>query len=80
MKTALEQFLDWYNDYIKQHGCQPSEYDVNFFINSDFKNIEKKQITDAYIECWMNDGGNGNHKIKEAEQYFELTYNPNQNG
>ena len=36
--------------------------------------MEKEQIIDAYTECWMMDGGNGNHKLKEANEYFNETY------
>jgi hypothetical protein len=38
------------------------------------KKMEKEQIVDAYTECWMNDGGNGFHKVKEAESYYNETY------
>ena len=38
------------------------------------KEIEKEQITNAYIECWENDGGNGFHKVDEAEQYYNRTF------
>jgi hypothetical protein len=38
------------------------------------KQMEKEQIQDAYTECWMNDGGNGFHKVKEAESYYNETY------
>ena len=39
--------------------------------------MHKEEITDAYIECWMNDGGNGFHKVKEAEQYYNETFGGN---
>jgi ABC-type enterochelin transport system substrate-binding protein len=38
------------------------------------KAMEREQIIDAYTECWMMDGGNGNHKLKEANEYFNETY------
>jgi hypothetical protein len=38
------------------------------------KAMEKEQIIGAYTECWMMDGGNGNHKLKEANEYFNETY------
>ena len=38
------------------------------------KEMEKEQITNAYIECWENDGGNGFHKVDEAEQYYNRTF------
>jgi hypothetical protein len=34
----------------------------------------EEQIIGAYTECWMMDGGNGNHKLKEANEYFNETY------
>ena len=34
----------------------------------------EEQIIEAYTECWSNDGGNANHKLKEAEQYYKETY------
>lgn len=41
------------------------------------KAMHKKEIEDAYIECWMNDGGNGFHKVKEAEEYYNETFGGN---
>jgi len=38
------------------------------------KAMHKEEVTDAYIECWMNDGGNGFHKVKEAEHYYNETF------
>lgn len=34
------------------------------------KVMHKEEIVEAYTECWMNDGGNGFHKVKEAESYY----------
>ena len=38
------------------------------------KAMHKAEIVDAYTECWMNDGGNGFHKVKEAESYYTETF------
>jgi len=43
------------------------------------KQMEREQIVDAYTECWMNDGGNGFHKVKEAESYYNETYGETKN-
>ena len=54
----------------------------NLLSDSDFKSwmlnnydvikaMHRKEIEDAYIECWMNDGDNGFHK---AEQYYNETF------
>ena len=44
-------------------------------IMEEAKSMHKEEIEDSYIECWMNDGGNGFHKVKEAEQYYNETFN-----
>jgi hypothetical protein len=38
------------------------------------KAMEREQIVDAYTECWMMGGGNGNHKVKEANEYYNKTF------
>jgi hypothetical protein len=38
------------------------------------KQMEKKQIIEAYCECWGNDGGNADKKKPEAEQYYNETF------
>jgi hypothetical protein len=68
-QTAVE----WYrNTFFKalQEGLTISESEIF----EQAKAMEEKQIVDSYIECWMNDGGNGNHKLKEANEYFNETY------
>ncbi len=32
MEKSLQAFLNYYNDFIKQKGYEPSAYDVNFWI------------------------------------------------
>jgi len=65
----------------KQTAVEWLEYELKKipFINvievfNQAKAMEKEQIIDAYTECWMMDGGNGNHKLKEANEYFNETY------
>ena len=38
------------------------------------KAMERQQTVDAYLECWMMDGGNGDHKLKEANEYYNKTF------
>jgi hypothetical protein len=47
MKTAGQDFLEWYNYYVKKYGCSPSDYDVNYFWNGGNLEKEKEQIMDA---------------------------------
>jgi hypothetical protein len=69
-QTAVELFaLDLYEKgLLKGNGDEIQE------LLEQAKQMEKEQIVDAYTECWMNDGGNGFHKVKEAESYYNETY------
>jgi hypothetical protein len=65
--------VQWYrNTFFKalQEGLITSENEIF----EQAKAMERDQIIDAYTECWMMDGGNGNHKLKEANEYFNETY------
>ena len=39
--------------------------------------MEKEQITDAYVECYMNHVGNGESILREANSYYRKTYEYN---
>lgn len=70
-QTAVE----WYWEKIKSHF----EHDGDLLETATFtlaiaKKKEREQIEDAYIECWMMDGGNGNLKLQEANEYYNETY------
>ncbi|WP_445714927.1 hypothetical protein [Flavobacterium sp.] len=45
MEKSLQAFLNYYNDFIKQKGYEPSAYDVNFWIINYFntKKVNKAQ-------------------------------------
>jgi len=69
-QTAGMQFLKWYNEYIKEYGCSPSEYDVNYFWKANYLPMEKQQIVDAY------DNGKYITSGKEfgGKQYYNETF------
>ena len=72
-QTAGMQFLKWYNEYIKEYGCSPSEYDVNYFWKANYLPMEKQQI----IETWHNGYENQSPMIDEnncGEQYYNETF------
>lgn len=48
MKTAMQEFKEWYNSYINENGSSPSDWDVNYFISHIFEPKEKEQIYDAF--------------------------------
>ena len=79
-QTAVE----WLNDelskifYLESDlGSEFESSQINLWmikIIAEAKEMEKEQIVDAYTECWMMDGGNGNHKLKEANEYYNKTF------
>ena len=53
-------------------------YDVaKLTVMSNYLEREKKQIIDAYIECFINHVGNGEGAVKEAHRYYKKTYESN---
>ena len=36
--------------------------------------MEKEQIIDSYVQCWMDDGGNGQQKVSSAEKFYNSLY------
>lgn len=38
------------------------------------KEMEREQIEDAYVECYMNHVGNGESILREANSYYKNTY------
>jgi hypothetical protein len=67
-KTAMQHFLEWYNDYVNKNGCSPSDYDVNYFCKNLFLVIEKNQILDTGRFFFHEMG-----KLT-PEQYYNETY------
>ena len=53
-------------------------YDVSkLTVMSDYLEREKKQIIDAYIECYINHVGNGESAVKESNSYYQKKYEGN---
>lgn len=71
MKTAGQEFLEWYNNYVKEYGCSPSDYDVNYFFKHNYLELEKQQIIDAIVES--NKSNNRNVSLN-PEQYYNETF------
>ena len=69
-KTAGQEFLEWYNNYVKEFGCSPIDFDVNYFWEYNNLEIEKQQIIDAATH-----GANyENSPFANAEQYYKDTF------
>ena len=53
-------------------------YDVSkLTIMSDYLEREKKQIIDAYIDCYLNHVGNRESVVKKANSYYQKKYEGN---
>jgi hypothetical protein len=65
-QTVGEQFLEWYNRHVKEHGCSPSDFDVNFFWTHNFLEKEKEQQNDfaiGFAEFSINYNYHPTHKV-----------------
>jgi len=62
--------IDWFVEQL----IPVEQYDRVMDMIEQAKAMHKEEIVDAYTECWMNDGGNGFHKVKEAESYYNETF------
>jgi hypothetical protein len=79
-QTAVE----WLIEQVKDYDFAPASDDDEYVIvipkwilsakRDEAKAMEREQVIDAYIECWMYDGGNGDHKLPEADEYYNKTY------
>jgi hypothetical protein len=72
-KTAGQEFLEWYNNYVKKFGCSPIDFDVNYFWEYNNLEIEKQQI----INAWNNGaygGGQFTTTHDNSEQYYNETF------
>lgn len=70
-QTPLMKLIDFIDNYedIAYHVAEDIKAKATELLAE-----EREAIIDAYIECWMNDGGNGSHKVKEAQHYYTQTY------
>ncbi len=72
-QTALQHFIDKITSNHDKHFKDFYKAEIEEAIQ-----MEREQITDAYVECWMYDDGNPFRKVKEnAQQYYEQTYGGN---
>jgi hypothetical protein len=82
-QTAVEWFIEQLDNLEYEYdveGISILDFDKRKIqIETQAKQMEKEQIIEAYTECWMNDGGNGFHKVKEAESYYNETYGQTKN-
>jgi hypothetical protein len=75
-KTAGQEFLEWYNNYVKEYGCSPIDFDVNYFWEYNNLEIEKQQIIDAYRDGRSDQQSEKPSRFynRNAEFYYNETF------
>jgi hypothetical protein len=74
MSNKKQTAVDFAFETLASQGLLVYDDYKNLDAYTKAKAIEKEQIIDSYTECWEKDGGNGYHKVNEAEQYYTETY------
>jgi hypothetical protein len=75
MKTPLQQFAEWYNQYVKDYDMYPNEWECNKMIEM-LLPIEQKAFEDAAVHFL----GLNHHSptdcntLEIAKDYFEQTF------
>jgi len=64
-QTALQWFLDKLPHSIETQFSEQIQEALQ---------MEREQIEDAYVECYMNHVGNGESILREANSYYKNTY------
>jgi hypothetical protein len=64
-QTALQWFLDKLPHSIETQFSKQIQEALQ---------MEREQIIDAYVECYMNHVGNGESILREANSYYKNTY------
>lgn len=70
-KTAGQKFLKWYNNYVKEFGCSPNDYNVNYFWKHINLETEKQQIIEAFEEGQEYEY---QYHINSAPKFYAETY------
>jgi hypothetical protein len=78
MKTAMQQLLEQMREE-RSKLPMPIEWDrayqaIEMMIETTYIPLEKEQIVDAYVECYMNHVGNGESILREANSVYTKTY------
>jgi hypothetical protein len=79
-QTAVEWVVDKLSLLNLDIHLHPEKYNVDEAIREknkilqQAKAMERQQTVDSYLECWMMDGGNADHKLTEANEYYNKIY------
>jgi len=74
-QTALQWFLQELETEMQLgKNFNKSEQRIFDEIKQETLQMEREQIVDAYVECYMNHVGNGESILREANSYYKNTY------
>jgi hypothetical protein len=74
-QTAVEWFFDKMKSHFEHDGDLFETACMTYAIA---KAMEREQIIDAYVECYMNHVGNGESILREANSVYNKTYGGDQ--
>ena len=73
-QTALQWYIEQCEN-IKYNPLEKNGYTIaKEKIIKQALQMEREQIIDAYVECYMNHVGNGESILREANSYYKNTY------
>jgi hypothetical protein len=73
-KTALQQLIEWGDQMISDDPAKTLSFYKAIDKAEELLEVEKEQIVDAYVECYMNHVGNGESILREANSVYTKTY------
>ncbi len=66
--------LQWLYAKLDQMPTRDEVCDLVYQLEEEAKAMEKEQIIDSYVECYMNHVGNGESILREANSVYTKTY------
>lgn len=73
-QTALQWYIEQCEN-IKYNPLEKNGYTIaKEKIIEQALEIEREQIIDSYVECYINHFGNGENIVGEANRYYKLVY------
>ena len=73
-ETAVEYLIQYMMNNQYFVGNDLEDYLLLADVFEQAKAMEKEQIVDAYVECYMNHVGNGESILREANSVYTKTY------
>lgn len=74
MSDKKQTALQWLDIVLISEPYSEEDFEYNEKCWEQALQMEREQIIDAYVECYMNHVGNGESILREANRYYKNTY------